>query len=112
MADMINAVSADIIEWCAPKEFSEFLAETEGLNTMKPYNQLQSTAKKIGYAIDKVVFRGYSAPPSIQRMHDNAIEKRTALLLAQESEEKEQALADFKLQREAERAAKQQELEM
>mmetsp|Transcript_133717 Transcript_133717/g.324942 ORF Transcript_133717/g.324942 Transcript_133717/m.324942 type:complete len:424 (+) Transcript_133717:1-1272(+) len=112
MADMINAVSADVIEWCAPKSFSEYLAETDCLNTLKPYSQLQSTAKKIGYSIDKIVFRGYSAPPSLQRMHDSAIEKRTALMLAKESEEEEQSLADFKLQREAERAAKQQELEM
>eukprot|EP00931_Biecheleriopsis_adriatica_P116912 TRINITY_DN92495_c0_g1_i1.p1 TRINITY_DN92495_c0_g1~~TRINITY_DN92495_c0_g1_i1.p1 ORF type:complete len:430 (-),score=99.27 TRINITY_DN92495_c0_g1_i1:25-1242(-) len=112
MADMINAVTADIIEWCAPKDFSDFLAETDSLNTMNPYSQLQATAQKIGYALDKVVFRGYAAPASLQRMHDSAIEKRTALCLAKESEEEEQALADFKLQRNADRAAKEQELEM
>merc|ERR1712039_1008341 len=61
---------------------------------------------------DKVVFRGYSAPASLQRMHDNAIEKRTALLLSKESEEEEQALADFKLQKEVERASQQQDLEL
>jgi len=112
MADIINSVSADIIEWCAPKEFAQFLQETDRLNTMQPYAQLQSTAKKIGYNIDKVVFRGYTAPTTLQRMHDGAIEKRTALALASETEHQEQGLADFKLQREAERAAQQQALEL
>jgi len=112
MADIINALSADIIEWCAPKLFSEFLAATDSLNTLAPYGQLQATAAKIGYRIEKVVFRGYSAPASLQRMHDGAIEKRTALTLAKESEQEEQALADFKLQREAERSAQEHALEL
>jgi len=112
MADIINSLSADIIEWCAPKQFSEFLAETDSLNTLKPYLQLQTTAAKIGYNIDKVVFRGYSAPASLQRMHDGAIEKRTQLALAKESEQEEQELADLKLQREAARSAQQHALEL
>jgi len=112
MADIINSLSADIIEWCAPKQFSEFLAETDSLNTLKPYVQLQMTAAKIGYNIDKVVFRGYSAPASLQRMHDGAIEKRTQLALAKESEQEEQELADLKLQREAARSAQQHALEL
>lgn len=79
---------------------------------MAPYEQLQTCAGKIGYIIHKVVFRGYSAPQTLQRMHDNAIEKRTAMALAKEAEEEQQSLEDFKLQKEAERAAQQQELEM
>lgn len=112
MADIINSVSADIIEWCAPKDFSQFLQETDRLNTMQPYAQLRATAEKIGYKIDKVVFRGYTAPASLQKMHDSAIEKRTALKLSTETEHEEQSLADFKLKRETERAAQQQALEL
>merc|ERR1712059_232762 len=62
--------------------------------------------------IHKVVFRGYSAPQALQRMHDNAIEQRTAMKLAKEAEEEQQSLEDFKLQKDAARAAQQQELEM
>merc|ERR1719350_469585 len=108
---MINALSADIIEWCSPKSFDEFIAKTDVLNTLEPYAQLLSTVEKIGMKVDKVVFRGYEAPPVLQRLHDSAIEKRTALSLAKEGEDEEQRLADFKLQRETERASKQAELE-
>merc|ERR1712232_775359 len=112
MADFVNAVSADIIEWCAPKKFDEFLASTDSLNTLAPYEQLQTCAGKIGYVIHKIVFRGYSAPQALQKMHDGAIEKRTAMTLAKEAEEEQQSLEDFKLQKEAARAAQQQELDM
>jgi len=110
--DMINAISADIIEWCAPKKFDQFIVETDVLNTLDPYNQLRSTTDKIGMKIDKVVFRGYEAPPSLQKLHDGAIEKRTALALAKERDEEEHRLADFKLKRESERAVQQAQLEM
>merc|ERR1719428_2185982 len=91
--DFINAVSADIIEWCATKKFDEFLAATDVLNTLEPYSQLQGAASKIGMQIEKVVFRGYEAPGALQKMHDSAIERRTALTLAKEAEEEEQRLA-------------------
>jgi len=110
--DLINAVTADIIEWCAPKKFDEFLAATEQLNLLSTYQQLQQALQKIGMMTDKVVFRGYQAPASLQHMHDSAIEKRTALSLAREAEEEEQNLADYKLQKERERCEKQQQLEL
>merc|ERR1712048_358907 len=110
--DLINAVTADTIEWCAPKKFDEFLAETEQLNILSTYPQLQSALSKIGMVTDKVVFRGYQAPASLQKMHDAAIEKRTALSLAREAEEEEQNLADYKLQKEKEGCEKQHQLEL
>merc|ERR1712048_1230560 len=112
MADFINSMSADIIEWCAPKTFDEFLSETEALNTLAPYSQITTSAPKIGYHIDRVVSRGYLAPNSLQKMHDSAIEKRTSLKLAKESEEEEQKLQDFRLGKQAQRAEQQQKLEM
>jgi len=110
--DIINAVTADVIEWCAPKRFDDFLAATDALNTLDLYAQLRSSVAKIGMEIQKVVFRGYEAPSSLQRLHDGAIEKRTSLALAKESEEEEQRLADFKLKRETERAQSRAKLEM
>merc|ERR1712048_1012534 len=110
--DLINAVTADTIEWCAPKKFDEFLVATEQLNVLNTYPQLQSALMKIGMVSDKVVFRGYQAPASLQKMHDAAIEKRTALSHAREAEEEEQNLADYKLQKEKERCEKQHQLEL
>eukprot|EP00931_Biecheleriopsis_adriatica_P067180 TRINITY_DN41368_c0_g1_i1.p1 TRINITY_DN41368_c0_g1~~TRINITY_DN41368_c0_g1_i1.p1 ORF type:complete len:497 (-),score=91.83 TRINITY_DN41368_c0_g1_i1:302-1792(-) len=108
--DMINAVTADVIEWCAPKTFDEFLASTDRLNTLDVYIQLKSQVLSIGMEIQKVVFRGYEAPAKLQAMHDDAIEKRTKLALARESEEEEQKLADFKLEKEIERSAREHKL--
>lgn len=110
--DFINAASADIIEWCSTKKFDDFLAATDVLNTLEPYAQLRVSASKIGMAIEKVVFRGYAAPDALQRMHNNAIEKRTALALENESEEEEQKLADYKLDKESERATRKAQLDM
>merc|ERR1719436_2355247 len=110
MAEFINSVTADIIQWCAPKKLDEFLENTDALNTLEPYKQLCTEAKKVGYEITSVVFRGYAAPPALQNMHDSAIEKRTALTLQKEREKEEQALEDYKLQKQSERAAKEQQL--
>merc|ERR1712048_1500561 len=52
------------------------------------------------------------APASLQKLHDGAIEARTSLTLAKEREEEEQRLADFKLERESQRATQQKQLEM
>jgi len=112
MGDFVNAVSADVIEWCAPKKFDEFLEATDQLNTLEPYTQLKQSGLNIGYNIDRVVFRGYTAPMALQRMHDSAIERRTALTLQKETEAEEQSMADFRLTKESERAARQQKLEM
>eukprot|EP00929_Paragymnodinium_shiwhaense_P121404 TRINITY_DN93628_c0_g1_i1.p1 TRINITY_DN93628_c0_g1~~TRINITY_DN93628_c0_g1_i1.p1 ORF type:complete len:497 (-),score=115.47 TRINITY_DN93628_c0_g1_i1:335-1825(-) len=110
--DFVNAVSADVIEWCAAKKFDEFLAATDNLNQLDIYNQLRAVAKKIGMQIQKVVFRGYEAPRALQAMHDSAIEKRTELALLREKDVEEQNLLDLKLTKEAERCSKQHALEL
>lgn len=108
--DFVNAISADIIEWCAPKKFDDFLQATDELNTLGPFTQLKQSGLNLGYSIDRVVFRGYLAPPALQKMHDAAIEKRTSLALQKETEEEEQRMADFRLQKETDRVAQEQKL--
>lgn len=112
IGEFASAATADAIEWCAPKQFDEFLASTESLNTLAPYKQLQASAAKMGYELDKVVFRGYQAPKSLQNMHDSALARRTEQAMIGETEEAEQRLTDFKLARKSERAARQTQLEM
>merc|ERR1711908_153766 len=102
-ADFINSVSSDVIEFVASRSFEEFKAATDQLNNLSVYRQLTSRAKGIGFEVTKVVFRGYGAPQRLQKMHDDAIERRTKLGLDRETEEQERGLEDLRLHREEER---------
>jgi hypothetical protein len=110
-ADFINAVTADVIDFAATLTFEQFKERTEKLNARETYPQLAKRAGRIGYRINKVVYRGYEATPKLQGMHDNAIEMRTKLKLEAETEAQAQELADLKLAREQERARRRQEME-
>ncbi|MFQ3241837.1 MAG: hypothetical protein ACI9JZ_001526 [Lentimonas sp.] len=70
---------------------------------MTTCRQLLERAQRIGYEINKVVYRGYVANDKLQAMHDQAIEARTRLALAAETEAPAQQLADLKQVRELER---------
>lgn len=59
--------------------YLEFIEKSSKLNELDNYPQLTSCAKRIGYEVSKVVFRGYFASEKLQKMHDSAIEKRTQL---------------------------------
>merc|ERR1712048_1167746 len=99
-ADFINSVTSDVIEFVAGKSFEDFKASTDNLNNISSYPQLTSRARGIGFEVTKVVFRGYGAPQRLQKMHDDAIERRTKLALDRENEEQEQRLQGMNLERE------------
>lgn len=103
IADFINAVSADVIDFGACRSFEQFKEATNQLNELAEYGNLVRGAERIGYHVHKVVYRGYLASDQLQAMHDDAIEKRTALRLEAETERQRQELEDLKLQRESER---------
>merc|ERR1711862_348646 len=86
-ADIINATSADIIEWCVSKMFEEFLTSAEDLNTLEVYRQLVAVTNRIGIDIQKVVFRGYEASDALQHMHNKSIEEKTQMELRRQAEE-------------------------
>jgi hypothetical protein len=111
IADFINALSADIIDFVGGNDFEAFKTKTDALNQIETYRQLTQRAEKIGYRITKVVYRGYYASDKLQAMHDNAIECRTRLVLEADTERQAQELADLKLKRELERAATRQQME-
>merc|ERR1719359_2197515 len=67
------------------------------------YQNLTSTVESRGITVSKVVFRGFIAPARLQKMHDDAIERRTKLVLERESELQEQKLTDERLAKEEER---------
>merc|ERR1711879_692855 len=86
-------------------------AATDQLNNLDVYHQLTSRARGIGFEVNKVVFRGYGAPERLQKMHDDAIERRTKLALDSENENQEQQLEDMKLEHEEERLRKRRHME-
>jgi hypothetical protein len=111
VADFINAVSADVIDFTANLSFERFKESTHALNELATYPQLTGRAQRIGYRINKVVYRGYHATAKLQSMHDNAIVARTKLRLEAETDEQAQELADLRRARAAERAAQRRQME-
>ncbi|MBL8682716.1 MAG: hypothetical protein JNK05_26355 [Myxococcales bacterium] len=107
IGDFVNAATSDVIDFTGKHDFESFKRHTEKLNELAAYPQLTARAEQCGYRINKVVYRGYGAPDSLQRMHDEAIESRTRLQLERATQQQEQDLEDFKLEREHARAAKQ-----
>lgn len=105
IADFINALSADVISFAGECNFETFKTRAPELNELETYQALVEGAKRIGYRINKVVYRGYAASKQLQAMHDHAIETRTGLVLETEIEHQQQELTDLKQTREHERAA-------
>jgi len=105
IADIINSVSSDVIGFCSARSFEQFKETSESLNSLGAFPNLVESVGSRGVAVSKVVFRGYMAPQRLQKMHDEAIEKRTRLVLERESESQEHQLADERLAKEEERAA-------
>jgi hypothetical protein len=112
VADFINALAADVIDFVAGGTFEQFKERTERMNDLETYKQLTSRAGRIGYRINKVVYRGYQSTAKLQAMHDGAIEARTRLKLEAETEQQAQELADMKLARERQRGEEQARIEL
>ena len=92
-------------------DFDELQGATpRQLNDLTTYRQLAARAEPVRVrASHKVVYRGYGAPPALQRLHDEASESRVRLQLERATEQQAQELQDFKLDRSLARAAKERE---
>lgn len=111
IADLCNALTADVIEFAAARNFEQFKADTEKLNQLATFAQLSTRAGSIGYRATKVVYRGFTANPELQAMHESAIQARTRLRLEADTEAQAQGLADMKLERETQRSAQRHAME-
>lgn len=111
VADFINALSADIIDFAAGRSFEKFKEDTGQLNELDQYANLMARSARIGYRTNKVVYRGYAASDKLQSMHDSAIEARTSLKLEAETQRQAQELADLQLAREAQRESQRREMQ-
>ena len=104
IGDFVNAATSDVVEFTGKLSFEEFKKQTAQLNELSTYAQLLHRAQQCGYRINNVVYRGYGAPESLQRMHDEAIAARTGLQLEKDTEKQTQELEDFRLQCQVERS--------
>ncbi len=105
IGDFVNAATADVVEFTGRLMFEEFKQATGKLNELSTYRTLLSRAEQIGYRISNVVYRGYGAADSLQKMHDQAIEARTRLQLDRATEEQSQELEDYRLESQLKRAS-------
>lgn len=112
IGDFVNAATSDTVEFLSRHEFESFKTHTDKLNDLSTYRQLTARAEQCGYRIHKVVYRGYGAPPALQKMHDEAIQTRTRLQLERQTEQQAQELSDFKLERELARADHERKAEL
>lgn len=110
IGDFANAVSADVIRFTSENTFEEFVKRSGELNDISAFPMLLERAGRIGYRIDKIVFRGYKASDQLQAMHDAAIKGRTKLQLDTRTAEQNQFLENMKLNNQIERSAKECEM--
>lgn len=111
IGDFINAASADVMVFGAANTYESLLQRTAELSDRASFSMLCGRMDEIGYALNKVVYRGYSTSANLQEMHDEAIAKRTRLRLQSDTVEVEQAQQATQLKAKAERAQQEQELE-
>ncbi len=104
VGDFVNAATADVVEFTGRLMFEEFKQATGKLNELATYRTLLSRAEQIGYRVSNVVYRGYGAADSLQKMHDQAIEASTRLQLDRATEEQSQELEDYRLESQLKRA--------
>merc|ERR1719430_2036963 len=111
IADFINAVCSDTIQYCSGLSYEEFVQNTSQMNELSTFKQLTNRSLNIGYKISKVVFRGFHSSDALQSMHDKAIHERTRLRLEADTEDHRQKTLDIQLLKEEERSIKERELE-
>lgn len=107
IGDFVNAATSDVIDFVGQRTLDAFKSSTAALNTLESYPQLTARANQCGYRIDKVVYRGYGAPPALQRLHDEATESRVRLQLERATQQQAEELEDLKLDRRLARSDKQ-----
>ncbi|RUS83910.1 hypothetical protein EGW08_008324, partial [Elysia chlorotica] len=66
IADLINALCADVISFVGPLSYEQFVDKTGLLSSLATYPQLIQRAGGVGFTVQKVVFRGYHASDQLQ----------------------------------------------
>ncbi|XP_067946917.1 uncharacterized protein [Watersipora subatra] len=110
IADMMNAMCADVIQFAGRLTFQEFVSQSNSLNKTDTFTQLLQICDKIGYKLNKIVYRGYTVTIKLQEMHNRNIENRTRMKLQHETQAMEQRIKDFTLSKQQDRVAQLNEV--
>merc|ERR1719393_1003590 len=111
IGDLVNAASADVMTFASRLSYEQFLQETVELSRVANFPILTSRMEQTGVRLLKVVYRGYSAAPALQQMHDDAISRRTKLRLEADAAREEQEKRTMELRCRRDRSVQEQELE-
>merc|ERR1719316_487200 len=111
IGDFVNAASADIMTFASRLTYETFLQETAELSRVANFPILSSRLEQIGTNLLKVVYRGYGAADALQKMHDEAIARRTKLRLESDAAREEQEKRAMELRCRRDRSVQEQELE-
>jgi hypothetical protein len=112
ISELINGVTADVINFTAERVSTDFKRDSFKLNDIFSFTQLVVRARKMGFEVDQVVFRGFTTSSKLQSMMDSFIEDRTQMELEQEKEEQRQKLEAFKLRELEQRSETQRRMEI
>jgi hypothetical protein len=96
VADLINAMSFDIIDFVSKYKFEDFKHQIEKLSDLNTYSQIMMRSQPIGNKISNIA-------KALEIMHNSTIEARTKLVLDKEVEFQKQQIKDFQQQKEKER---------
>lgn len=107
IGDILNAHAADVISFVSKRSFDQFKTDSIGLNDLQHFPQLVKSIGDLGYLLYNVVFKGYITNSKLQKIHEDAIAKRTQLILDREVEKEKQEIEDFKLKKNNERESEE-----
>jgi hypothetical protein len=110
IGDIINSHTADVLAFVSKKTFDELKGTFNELNNLTYFPQMVDTMTKRGYRITNITFRGYTTNDKLQKMHNDAIETRTGLVLERDTEKEKQSILDFKTQKIKEREIEESEI--
>merc|ERR1719355_166352 len=112
IGDFVNAASADIMTFASRLTYETFLQETAELSRVANFPILSSRLEQTGTNLLKVVYRGYGAADALQKMHDEAIARRTKLRLEADAAREEQEKRSMELRCRRDRSVQEQKLEV
>lgn len=99
VGELINCVTADVVDFVSAKTFEEFKAQSMALNQLHSYSHVVGRMLPLGYELTKIVFRGFSVSTLLQSISNQSIEARTRLRLDEETEAQSQDLKDLEQRR-------------
>lgn len=97
IANLINAVTADVVSFASNKTFEEFKKNIDILNDISYFINLIKSATSIGIEIKQIVYRGLEASSDLETLCHQALCKRTEILMQEEASRKHEEIENFQL---------------